>query len=61
MRFLFILLLFLGANTFAQNEILAKEYFKNGDFKKALYEYKKLHKISPLNINHINFVRINAT
>jgi len=54
MRFLFILLLFLGANTFAQNEILAKEYFKNGDFKKALYEYKKLHKISPLNINHIN-------
>ena len=39
---------------FSQNDILAKEYFKKGDFQKALYEYKKLYAKSPSNINYIN-------
>ncbi|GAA3594800.1 tetratricopeptide repeat protein [Flavivirga amylovorans] len=41
---------------FSQNDILAKEYFKKGDFEKALYEYKKLYAKSPSNINYINQV-----
>ncbi len=40
--------------TFSQNNILAKEYFKKGDYTKALYEYKKLYAKSPSNINYIN-------
>ncbi len=40
--------------TFSQNNILAKEYFKKGDYAKALYEYKKLYAKSPSNINYIN-------
>ncbi|MDD7884729.1 tetratricopeptide repeat protein [Flavivirga sp. 57AJ16] len=38
---------------FSQNDILAKEYLKKGDFEKALYEYKKLYAKSPSNINYI--------
>jgi len=37
---------------FAQGDILAKEYFKNGDFKKALFEYEKLYAQSATNINY---------
>ena len=39
---------------FAQGDILAKEYFKNGDYEKALNEYKNLYKKSPSNITYIN-------
>ena len=37
---------------FSQDEGIAKEYYKNGDFEKALYEYKKLYAESP-NINYV--------
>ena len=37
---------------FSQDEGIAKEYYKNGDFEKALYEYKKLYGESP-NINYV--------
>ncbi|ULC59556.1 tetratricopeptide repeat protein [Flaviramulus sp. BrNp1-15] len=54
MRIRFILCFFISAIAFSQNDIVAKEYFKNGDFEKALNEYEKLHTKSPSNITYIN-------
>ncbi|NMH88935.1 tetratricopeptide repeat protein [Flavivirga algicola] len=54
MRFIHILFILISTTVFSQNDILAKEYFKKGDFQKALYEYKKLYAKSPSNINYIN-------
>lgn len=54
MRVVLILLLFVSSVGFAQRDILAKEYFKNGDYEKALVEYKKLYAKSPSNITYIN-------
>ena len=54
MRICFILCFFISAIAFSQNDIIAKEYFKNGDFEKALNEYEKLHAKSPSNITYIN-------
>ncbi|MGJ8734769.1 MAG: tetratricopeptide repeat protein, partial [Cellulophaga sp.] len=54
MRIIVIILLFFSTSIFAQGDILAREYFKKGDFEKALYEYKKLYAKSPSNINYIN-------
>ncbi len=54
MRFLFVLFLLVTTNSFAQDDILAKEYFKNGDFEKALFEYKKLYSKSPSNLSYID-------
>ncbi|GAA4939841.1 tetratricopeptide repeat protein [Algibacter agarivorans] len=54
MRLLIILCLFISASVFSQNGILAKEYFKNGEYEKALHEYNKLYAKSPSNINYIN-------
>ena len=53
MRFIFIVFIFISTNVFAQDDILAKDYFKNGQFEKALLEYKKLYTKSPSNINYI--------
>lgn len=53
MRYLFILFIFISSNIFSQDDILAKDYFKNGDFEKALLEYNKLYAKSPSNINYI--------
>lgn len=39
---------------FSQEDIIAKEYFKNGAFEKALVSYQKLHNKSPLNISYTN-------
>ncbi|MDO5979219.1 tetratricopeptide repeat protein [Flavivirga spongiicola] len=54
MRCIHILFILISTTMFSQNDILAKEYFKKGDFQKALYEYKKLYAKSPSNINYIN-------
>ncbi|GAA4233271.1 tetratricopeptide repeat protein [Postechiella marina] len=54
MRLLIVLCLFISGHTLAQNDILAKDYFKKGEFEKALHEYKKLYKQSPSNPNYIN-------
>ncbi|WP_370478918.1 tetratricopeptide repeat protein [Tamlana flava] len=54
MRPLFIIFFFVGAMAFSQGDILAKEYFKNGEYEKALMEYKKLYAKSPSNPNYIN-------
>ncbi len=58
MRYLFLLFIFLSANIYSQDDILAKDYFKNGDFEKALLEYKKLYSKSPSNINYITQILI---
>ncbi|OIQ23287.1 tetratricopeptide repeat protein [Lacinutrix sp. MedPE-SW] len=44
MRLLFIFTFLLSFSAFAQDDILAREYFKNGDFEKAATTYKKLYK-----------------
>ena len=54
MRVLFILFLFISTGMFSQEDAFAKEYFKTGDFEKALHEYKKLYAKHPSNINYIN-------
>lgn len=54
MRFVFVLFLLVSVQVFSQDDLFAKEYFENGDFEKALYEYKKLYAQSPSNINYIN-------
>ncbi|GAA4895502.1 tetratricopeptide repeat protein [Flaviramulus aquimarinus] len=56
MRRFLILCVFISTSVFSQNGILAKEYFKNGEFEKALHAYKKLYTKSPSNINYINQV-----
>ncbi len=54
MRPLFIILFFITTVVFSQSDLIAKEYFKNGEYEKALLEYKKLYAQSPSNINFIN-------
>lgn len=56
MRTFFLLLFFLlfSLTTFAQDEdLLAKEYFKNGAFEKALVLYKKLYSNKSKNRNYL--------
>ena len=43
MRLLFILCFLFSLNTFSQDDIVAREYFKNGEFEKALISYQKLY------------------
>ena len=48
MRLVVLFLIFFSvAVGFAQDDFLAKQYFKDGDFKKAVVFYEKLHKKSP--------------
>lgn len=53
MRLLLFLFLFIPTTLLAQDDLFAKEYFKNGDFEKSLIEYKKLYAKSKANINYI--------
>ncbi|MFI0428750.1 tetratricopeptide repeat protein [Mariniflexile sp. HMF6888] len=53
MKILFILCFLFSAYAYSQDDILARDYYKNGDFEKALFEYKKLYAQSPSNINYI--------
>ena len=39
--------------SYAQDEIVASEYFKNGEFEKALSSYKRLFKDKPYNTNYL--------
>lgn len=54
MRLLFILCMLISAQLFAQDDGNAREYFKNGDYEKALYEYKELYANSPSSITYIS-------
>lgn len=53
MKVITILSLFVCSLMFSQVDFLAKQYYKKGDFEKALYEYKKLYAKSPSNTNYI--------
>lgn len=53
MRILFPIYFLCCFTLFAQSDELARDYFENGDFEKALYQYEKLHEQSPSNINYI--------
>ena len=44
---LFLLLLFTSLATFGQNELLAKNYFEQGEYEKALNLFEKLYKKNP--------------
>ncbi|MGZ0015581.1 tetratricopeptide repeat protein [Yeosuana sp. AK3] len=54
MRFLIFIIFFISTSVFAQEDIFANDYFENGEYEKALFEYKKLYAKSPSNINYIN-------
>lgn len=43
MRLIYILCFLISFNAFSQDDIVAQEYFKNGEFEKALISYKKLY------------------
>jgi tetratricopeptide (TPR) repeat protein len=53
MKILFILCFLFSPYAYSQDDALARDYYKNGDFEKALFEYKKLYTQSPSNINYI--------
>ncbi len=57
MRFSILFIVFFLTSTIAiaqADDMLAKDYFKNGEYEKALHEYKNLYKKSPSNITYIN-------
>ena len=53
MRLLFVLCFLFSLNLFSQDDILAREYFKNGEFEKALISYKKLYSKNKGNSNYL--------
>ncbi|KJD33867.1 hypothetical protein PK35_03730 [Tamlana nanhaiensis] len=54
MRFLVVIFFLVLTTSFAQNDVIAKTYFENGEYEKALIEYKKIYKESPSNITIVN-------
>ena len=54
MRVILIFFLLISSTLSAQGDIIAKEYFKKGEYEKALVEYKKLYARSPSNMTYIN-------
>lgn len=53
MRFLFIFCFLVSVCVFSQEDILAKEYFKKGEFNKALASFQKLNQKNPGNISYL--------
>ncbi len=53
MRLVLFLFLVIPSILLAQDDLFAKEYYKNGDFEKALIEYQKLYNKSKSNITYI--------
>ncbi|WP_417854262.1 tetratricopeptide repeat protein [Xanthomarina gelatinilytica] len=53
MRLLFVISFLCCFNMFSQEDIVAAEYYKNGDFEKALLSYKKLYNKSPNNNTYL--------
>ncbi|GAA4269003.1 tetratricopeptide repeat protein [Hyunsoonleella aestuarii] len=54
MRMLFLIGFLVTFSINAQQDIIAKDYFKKGEYEKALLEYKKLYAQASSNINYIN-------
>ena len=53
MRFLSILFLLISCISFAQEDIVAREYFIKGDFEKAKISYQKLYNKNKNNRNYL--------
>lgn len=53
MKFVYILCFLFSFHAFSQEDLLAKEYFKNGAFEKAQILYKKLYEKNPTNYIHL--------
>ena len=53
MRLLLIIVFLISSLAFSQDDILAKEYFKRGEFEKALSSFQRLHDANPGNINYL--------
>ena len=51
---LLFLSIFIPAILVAQSEATARAYYQNGDFEKAIYEYKRLHEDSGSNLDYIS-------
>lgn len=51
-NFLFILILFITTASFSQSDALAKNYFEQGQFQKALSIYEKLSQQSPYRLDY---------
>lgn len=56
MRVVLVICLFISTNIFSQSDILAKEYFKKGEFEKALVEYKKIYAQPATSLTTINAI-----
>ncbi len=54
MRILILIVLCISTSLSAQNVMLAKQYYKKGAFKKALFEYQKLYETSKSSISYIS-------
>ncbi|WP_274474832.1 tetratricopeptide repeat protein [Mangrovimonas aestuarii] len=52
-RILIVCLLLFTVNMWSQDDIIAKEYFNNGEFNKALLAYQSLLNKQPNNVNYI--------
>ena len=53
MRLLFLLCFLFSLNMFSQDDIVAREYFKNAEFEKALISYQKLYSKNKKNRNYL--------
>lgn len=53
MRFLFLIYFLFCYNVFSQEDLVASEYFKNGDFEKALISYERLYNKTPNNNTYL--------
>lgn len=52
-NFLFILILFVTTASFSQSDALAKNYYEQGQFEKALRIYEKLSEQSPFRLDYL--------
>ena len=55
-KYFLILLLFLSIKTLAQSDALARQYFEDGDFEKAIVFYEKLYKKTPTRNDYLKFL-----
>ena len=54
--FIFLFLCFFSLQLFAQEQQLAYQYYRNGDYEKAISIYKKLHEQNPINTNYLSYL-----
>ena len=55
-QILFIFLCYFSLQVYAQEPLLAYQYFRNGEYEKSASMYKVLHKKNPFNTTYINLL-----